>query len=154
MAPILGTVKSSYIPLMIRLPGARGAGRRDDRASSLLDVMPTLLGLVGGGSNTERFEGQVLLDSTGRGSADAPPWSFSGAVADDSRMVSIQDREYNLIWEYPNGHMRLYNLEDDPDETVNLASGAPWPSQPNSPRTERVCSQPCVSGHTGMPAVK
>ena len=116
---------SIKIPLMIRLPGAKGGGRRDDRMTGLLDVMPTLLYLAGQQSIPEQLEGHALLDSKGRGSANAPAWSFSGAVADNPRMVSIQDRDYKLIWEFPRGSMRLYDLRDDLDEKVNLASSEP-----------------------------
>ncbi len=116
---------SIKIPLMIRLPGAQGAGRRDDRMTSLFDVMPTLLRLVGRQKLPEDLEGKALLDSKGQGSANPPAWSFSGAVADNPRMVSMQDRDYKLIWEFPRGSMRLYALRDDPDEKVNLASSEP-----------------------------
>jgi len=50
---------SLRIPLMIRLPGARGAGRRDDRLASLVDVMPTLLGLAGRQRDPTRLDGSA-----------------------------------------------------------------------------------------------
>ncbi len=113
---------SIKIPMMIRLPGAKGGGRRDDTMTGLLDIMPTLLHLAGQRSMPQELEGHVLLDSEGRGSAPPPAWSFSGAVADNPRMVSIQDRDYKLIWEFPHGPKRLYDLRDDADEKVNLFS--------------------------------
>ena len=116
---------------MIRLPGAKGGGRRDERMTGLLDVMPTLLHLAGQQSIPEQLAGHALLDSKGRGPANAPAWSFSGAVANNPRMVSIQDRHYKLIWEFPRGSMRFYDLRDDPDEKVNLVSGEPWESSAN-----------------------
>ena len=100
--------------------------------TGLLDVMPTLLHLAGQQSIPEQLEGHALLDSQGRGPANPPAWSFSGAVADNPDMVSIQDRDYKLIWEFPQGSMRLYDLQDDPDEKINLASGEPWQSSTNS----------------------
>ena len=109
---------------MIRLPGAKGGGRRDERMTGLLDVMPTLLHLAGQQKISEDLEGRALLDSRGRGPANPPAWSFSGAVADNPDMVSIQDRHYKLIWEFPQGSMRLYDLQDDPDEKVNLVSNS------------------------------
>ena len=127
---------SIKIPLMIRLPGAKGAGRRDDRMTSLFDVMPTLLRLAGQQKLPEDLEGRVLLDSKGQGSGTPPAWSFSGAVADNPRMVSMQDRDYKLIWEFPRGSMRLYALWDDPDEKVNLASSEPGQRSANSSMSE------------------
>lgn len=134
---------SIKIPLMIRLPGAKGGGRRDDRMTGLLDVMPTLLHLAGQRGVPDELEGHALLDSQGRPSGDAPAWSFSGAVANNPRMVSIQDRQYKLIWEFPRGSMRLYDLRDDPGEKVNLASGELWESSANPPvwRVERAMAQ-------------
>ncbi len=127
---------SIKIPLMIRLPGAEGGGRRDDRMTGLLDVMPTLLSLAGQRSIPEELEGHVLLDSQGRGSTNPPSWSFSGAVADNPDMASIQDRDYKLIWEFPQGPMRLYDLRDDPDEKVDLASSEPGQRSANSSLSE------------------
>ena len=62
-------------------------------------------------------------ESQARGSRVSQPsrLSFSGAVADNPHMVSIQDRDYKLIWEFPRGSTRLYDLRDDPDEKMNLA---------------------------------
>ncbi len=125
---------SIEIPLMIRLPEAREGGRRDNRMTGLLDVMPTLLHLAGLRHIPEELEGQALLDSTGREPAETQAWSYSGAVTNNPRLFSIQDRKYKLIWEFPEGAMRLHHLLDDPAERVNLASGEPWPSLPDSSR--------------------
>ncbi len=92
--------------------------------TGLLDIMPTLLHLAGQRSMPQELEGHVLLDSEGRPSTDAPAWSFSGAVANNPRMISIQDRDYKLIWEFPHGPKRLYDLRDDADEKVNLFSNS------------------------------
>ena len=127
---------SIKIPLMIRLPGEKGRGRRDDRMTGLLDVMPTLLHLAGRRDVPPELEGSVLLDSEGRGSAEATAWAFSGAVADNPRAFSIQDRDFKLIWEFPQGPMKLYDLRNDPGERVNLASGEPWPGPASSSRRE------------------
>ena len=125
---------SIRIPLMIRLPGAKEGGRRDDRMTGLLDIMPTLLHLAGLQHIPEELEGQVLLDSKGRGPTETQAWSYSGAVSQNPPVFSIQDRTHKLIWEFPEGSMRLYHLLDDPAEKVDLASGEPWPSPPDSSR--------------------
>jgi len=127
---------SIRIPLMIRLPGGTVGGRRDDRMTGLLDVMPTLLRLAGYQGDFAGLEGASLLESDGRATTDAAAWSFSGAVADNPRMVSVQDRAYKLIWEFPGDSMSFYNLQDDPGERVNRAPSRSDPGAPRSPSEE------------------
>jgi arylsulfatase A-like enzyme len=128
---------SIRVPLMVRLPGGRGAAHRDERMASLFDVMPTLLAMAGRRESLERVEGRVLLDRKGQAATEARPWSFSGAVCDNPHMVSIQDRGYKLIWEFPDGPMTLFNLRDDPAEVRNLASLEPGASDPSLEETRR-----------------
>jgi len=123
---------SIRIPLLIRLSGGTGGGRRDDRMTGLFDVMPTLLRLAGDHREFTGLEGAALLDSKGRATADTAAWSFSGAVADNPQMVSVQDRAYKLIWEFPEDAMAFYNVREDPDERVNLALNRAGPDAPTA----------------------
>jgi len=92
--------------------------------TGLLDVMPTILQLAGVDVLPQNAEGRPLLDSNGRKTKDTADWSYSGAVTIDPRMVSIQNRDHKLIWEFPTGNKWLFDLRNDPDEQRNLASGA------------------------------
>jgi arylsulfatase A-like enzyme len=53
------------VPLVIRLPGAVGAGRRVDKTVQHLDLLPTVLGLTGVPAGTA-LPGRALLDASGR----------------------------------------------------------------------------------------
>lgn len=132
---------SIRIPLMVRLPGASGGGRRDDRMTSLVDLMPTLLRLAGRPAVPDTLEGRVLLDRSGRAAAGGPAWAFSGAVADDPYSFSIQDRDYKLIWKFPQDAMALYDLRRDPAEKTNLASLAPGARDPSVEEVRRTMTQ-------------
>ena len=131
---------SIRIPLMVRLPGGRGAAHRDEMAS-LFDVMPTLLSMAGRREAVQGLEGRVLLDRKGQAATEARAWSFSGAVCDNPHMVSIQDRGYKLIWEFPDGPMTLFNLRDDPAEAKNLAALEPGASDPSVDEVRRTMAQ-------------
>jgi len=118
---------SIRIPLAIRLPGAKGGGRRDERMAGLLDLMPTLLRLARL-PEAKGIDGHALLDSEGRATAAASAWAFSGAAADDPRLMSIQSRDYKLIWQFPGGARSFFDLRHDPGESRNLSASVPGAS--------------------------
>jgi arylsulfatase A-like enzyme len=143
---------SIRIPMIVRLPGAIGEGRRDDRMTSLFDVMPTLLSLAGRPEVPDGLEGRVLLDRRGRATAEDRAWSFSGAVCDNPHMVSIQDRDYKLIWEFPDGPMTLYDLRHDPAEATDLASREPGAPDRSLDEVRRTMAQALTDRIQGLRA--
>ncbi len=90
-----------HVPLMIRLPGGEGGGRRVRETVSLVDLMPTLLKLAGAvvpadargtdllGSRAESlaFSEGPLREITARGSAGR--LTFSGVGADSPFLVDL-----------------------------------------------------------------
>jgi len=115
------------IPLVIRLPGARGAGLRVNTTVQHIDLPPTLLTLAGlPGSN--ELPGRVLVDD--RGSARGGPprtvlsyldyWGHRGAVAirGDWKVIVPLTADFGR-------DVELYRRPDDPGETRNLAPEMP-----------------------------
>ena len=91
-----------------------GTDRVDDRLVGLQDVMPTLLTLAGI-DVPQSCEG---LDMTGEKRRDVL-YGDCLESAGGSRM--IHDGRHKLIW-YPAGnHVQLFDLEEDPRETTDLA---------------------------------
>lgn len=109
---------SSNVPMIVVGESADesvGFGRTDERLTGLQDVMPTLLGLAGI-EPPAHVDGQSMFDTTPR---DYIYGEF-GEEAHSSRMV--RDQQFKLIW-YPTGnHFQLFNLDDDPQELVDIAA--------------------------------
>ena len=111
------------IPLLIRVPGAPGAGRRVDQAVNLIDLMPTLATLAGieppGG--LQGRDQSTLID--GGGSRNLP--SFSTATKHRRGVYSIRDARYKLIYDATSRSSSLFDLESDPGEYRDLADDEP-----------------------------
>jgi arylsulfatase A-like enzyme len=99
------------VPLIMRLPGAWHAGRRVAALSSAIDLMPTVLGVVGVTPNGD-VQGRDLLPLLGEGLAPLPLVSVGGGV---------RSLQWKLIRGGPRGADRLYDLEADPGETRDVA---------------------------------
>jgi arylsulfatase A-like enzyme len=138
------------VPLLVRLPGQRAQVRLADPVSQV-DLVPTLLDLMGqpipdhleGKSQRSRITGHAdtppddvfiewnghnngLGDVIGRVSI---PESLRDLAAEDEIAAAITDPVRTVIapdgWKFsysPLGEHELYNLDDDPSETDNLAT--------------------------------
>jgi len=131
--------QSYHVPLVIRDPRRRAtSGRKVEAFTEAVDIMPTLLDLIGQ-PVPAHLDGRSLapfLD--GREPSewrDAAHWEFdfrSVSTGDAERHFGIGTRQCNLSvvrterWKYVHfgGGLPpvLFDLVEDPDETVNLAS--------------------------------
>jgi arylsulfatase A-like enzyme len=124
-------------PLLLRVPGARA--RRSDAAVSNLDVVPTLLDLLGiaapggggvapagGGagaaapmsaavSAAAAFEGRSLRPAI-EGRALAPAWQFAA----QGTLRSVADGRLKLVLDTAARRFTLYDLAADPGETHDV----------------------------------
>jgi arylsulfatase A-like enzyme len=126
----------THIPLIIRHPDAKYAGKRVDGLVSAIDLMPTLLALVGiddyremdGGNMWKMAEGQV------------------GAIHDEVYTVfghfgAIHDLEWHYF-QNVTGKNRgkgpcLYSLKDDPQQAKNVLGEFPKVAKDLRARLER-----------------
>ncbi len=115
------------IPLIVAGPDVR-QGRVDDGFHYQLDVGPTLVQWAGGKRSAE-WDGVSFLPSLIRGESAGRPclvvnqaaWSCQRAVRFDNW---IMIRTYHDgLKEFP--EIMLFDLDDDPHETVNLADSRP-----------------------------
>jgi arylsulfatase A-like enzyme len=120
-----------HIPLIWRLPRDAYAGLRIAAPVHLMDVAPTLLELVGL-PVPDTFMGQSLLPFEGLDARLASSRSEGAIVSEMYTLKSLIEWPWKVIKEYPDGKRRLaseplvlYDLEDDPGETRNLASAHP-----------------------------
>lgn len=109
------------IPLIIRVPGCRS--RSFDQPVSHLDVMPTLLDLMGV-EIPDDLDGDSLADSilSGTPPPERPVFSqYSGNPTIGDIRRAVITRRYKYIYD-PADIPELYDLEDDPLEMRNLAA--------------------------------
>jgi arylsulfatase A-like enzyme len=122
---------SMSIPLILALPGARPA--RISHPASLVDVAPTVLGVLGFPIPSS-FQGQNLLPG---GSLPPRPVRQLTFGETSGRIFTVRTPEWRFIYnpdglqpdapggKYPIAQAELYDEEDDPREALNLASSHP-----------------------------
>ena len=130
---------SLHVPLGFVAPGLLPAGAQVSQTVELIDVLPTILDLLGleieGGQHGNSLIGYLdRPDSRGEGKP-----AFS--EYDATRIHTVQVGHWKLVDNpdavqpvcfsgvpedfYPIAEVELYNLLDDPGETVNLAAAYP-----------------------------
>ena len=115
------------VPLIFRVPGAKTQGRRVDQAVSLIDIMPTIAGLLGAPvpKQAQGLDLSSLLvgdRALGRGrplyAETVTATRYYGA---GSLLGVIEDG-----WKYiETSRPELYDLRSDPGESVNLLQKEP-----------------------------
>jgi arylsulfatase A-like enzyme len=128
-----------HVPLGISAPGLIPPGARVPQTVELIDVMPTLLALLGLPALPE-VHGKSLvpyLERPGEGGRGRPAFSEYG----ETRLRTVLDQDWKLVFNpdevepvcipgappghYPIGRIGLYDLKSDPRETANLAASQP-----------------------------
>ncbi len=111
-----------HVPLIVKLPGGRRAGTRVAATVSQVDVLPTILDLLGL-PPAATTDGANLFDAAGRP-------SFAYLSLQDRRMRGVTRRGWKLIVDaspFPRGRpLELYRLEVDRGETAELATEQPF----------------------------
>ncbi len=117
-------VESLHVPLVVRVPGME-SGRVIEEPVALIDVVPTILDLVGIEDGRKQIQGQSLLGPAFAGPGDAQRPIFS-LLADREpgptrRAWSVLVGESKLILDPDEGTTKLYNLRGDPAEQWDIS---------------------------------
>ena len=117
--------ESAKMPLLIRYPAAIPPGRASDALVGAVDIMPTLLGLVGA-PVPESVEGEdlsaVLRGETEEGAAmalieyESPFWP----EAPDHAFRAVRAGRWLYSYFLTRGPFQLFDLEADPFQMTNL----------------------------------
>ena len=112
-----------HVPLILRLPGDREAGRRVGPAVRSIDIAPTLLDVTGIPA-PDGFRGRSLLPlALGEAPEARPADTVTISMRDHRGLVpgniSVRSPTHKLIG------ARLYDLLQDPRETVDVAAASP-----------------------------
>lgn len=128
------------VPLVVRFPGGRfGGDRVADQLARGIDVLPTMLE-VAGLDAPDAIQGRSLVgvldgtdtapvtllaqtqNKTAKGSDRSADPSGNGPEWVEYRQA-VTDGRHKLIVDYDSGSFEFYDLEQDPGERQNLATG-------------------------------
>lgn len=118
------------VPLIIRYPGSLTGGRRVKDQVRLIDVMPTVLDILGV-ANEEHMEGVSLLpliegdgeagDAVPAGERLLPPdMAFTEGMLRGPDRKSLTQYPYKIIYNVKTKRDMLFNLHRDPGELVDI----------------------------------
>jgi arylsulfatase A-like enzyme len=110
------------LPLLVRFPGGRFAGQRRAELVETVDFLPTILDALGL-DIPEIIQGRSLLPLLAGGG----PLRTHALGRDKSRpgRYALAGARYKLIHDYETGRSELYDLEEDPGETLDRSQGEP-----------------------------
>ena len=111
-----------HVPLVVRFPEGRFAGKRVAPVVGLVDVMPTILDVVGA-EQPKGIQGQALTPVVASGQGVEA--IFSEAVKWRPEERSVRTARHKLIVDPGDGSTMLFDLQEDPGEKRNLAAADP-----------------------------
>jgi choline-sulfatase len=166
--------ESLRVPLVVSSPALFSEARESDSLVSLVDVVPTLLGLTGE-EEAGAFDGRDLgpLLSGERDSVrDAVLFTyddhqagtaFQDAPGQPNRIRCVRDRRWKYaVYLDPSGRTapeyELYDLDSDPDEALNLVDKRDGRGRTAAARSELARLRPllaelCAASGTDSPAL-
>jgi len=108
--------------LMVHIPGTSPSRVKD--VVRTVDVMPTALEALGISTEGMPLQGRSLVPAlNGKKLPGAPSFSHALAQGDDeSRLWSVRDGRWRLVWDNDFGEVRLFDLETDPLELTDVGA--------------------------------
>ncbi len=114
-----------HVPLMIRLPDGRLGGTRVDDLARLVDIMPTVLALAGADPPAGVVGRDLFPLADGSAEDRVHRHTFSTSVKNRPTTHAIFDGRFKLISDLAGTQRRLYDIEADPGEQIDLADEQP-----------------------------
>ncbi len=105
------------VPLIIRLPGGEGAGKVVDTPVSVVDIVPTLLDIIGQ-PVPEDLSGESLVPLIDGRKIDPRPIY---AEVERPTKRCLVEFPWKYIHNFANDRGELYNLRQDPEEKSDLS---------------------------------
>ena len=112
------------VPAILRWPGRVKEGAKSAQVMTMLDVFPTLAAAAGvTPQNKLPFDGKNLWPALQGGQAESREDLFFAVEAGARTYLAVRRGEWKLVQEDGTNH--LFRIEDDPNETNNLAAQHP-----------------------------
>jgi membrane-anchored protein YejM (alkaline phosphatase superfamily) len=110
--------EACHVPLLMRLPGERQAGKRVPALTESVDLLPTIFDLIGADYPANGTQGRSLLPLIAGDREAVKDHVFCRAGGRPAKYL-VRNKEYALIL-YSNGEWRaLYDLGSDPGQREN-----------------------------------
>jgi arylsulfatase A-like enzyme len=114
------------IALILRVPDGGNEPRRVSQLVRSVDVMPTLLQLMGIPTADIPLQGQSLLPLFVGQSLELHSFSHARLVnVEEDALYSVRSDRWRFVLDRATGTGRLYDLEEDPGETRDVAPSNP-----------------------------
>jgi hypothetical protein len=116
--------RSARVPLIIAAPGRRGNGRAAPGLVELVDLYPTLASLAGLHA-PDYLDGTSLLPLLDDPTASVKDAAFTQLSRRGYSAYSVRTSRWRYVeWAAGQSGAQLYDMEQDPGETTNLAQDA------------------------------
>lgn len=116
--------RSARVPLIVAAPGRRGNGRAAAGIVELVDLYPTLASLAGLHA-PDYLDGTSLLPMLDDPTASVKDAAFTQLFRRGYSAYSVRTARWRYVeWAEGNSGVQLYDMEQDPGETTNLAQDA------------------------------
>ncbi len=145
-----------HVPLIIKFPGGRHAGRRISAPVSLLDLLPTVLDAVGRPDLARGARGRSLLPLLEQEAAEVSDRRVTSLRHNRKKYfrpfketrgdlnVVVMDGGWKAIYNIEPGSIELYDLASDPGEARDLSMAEPERAEALRRAAERYYRE-CVS---------
>lgn len=111
---------------VMRVPGTLGRARRVPDLVRTVDIMPTVLELLGQDADGIPMQGRSLIPVLKGNAGSWPAFSQSLNKRGEERYwFSVRNEDWRLIHDAGRDSYQLYNLRKDPEELHNVATAEP-----------------------------
>lgn len=114
-----------HVPWIVKLPGGAHAGTRVRGLTSLLDVMPTLLELVGV-EGPPTMTGRSQVDAIRSGRTDGHAVLSERVMFADDYRASLRTPHSSVQFHAASRALLGFDLRADPGEHADVSGDAPW----------------------------
>jgi len=109
------------VPLILSLPGGLPAGARVQKQARLVDIVPTVLEVLGMRAPRD-LDGQSVLAMLPPGAEEGEREAFSESMLfGTEEQKSLRTSRFKVIYTFETKRIKLYDLRADPQERRNVA---------------------------------